>query len=75
LILAIYSMPLRQGLVAFATQTLNGFLASAPISPKLTPGKRRGLLEKLVVELPVAVEALLNQSSGTWDGKSGESLE
>jgi len=59
LTLAIYSLPLRQGLLGYAQQTTRGFIYSAAGKLKLSERKCRGLFDELCLELPEAVEGLL----------------
>jgi urease accessory protein UreF len=57
--LAVYSLPLRQGLFGYAHQTTRGFIHSAARSLKLSEADSRALFEELSAPLPAAVEALL----------------
>jgi urease accessory protein UreF len=59
LVLALYSIPLRQGLLAYGFQTTHGFIASAAAEFKLAESDCRGLLEELCDRLPPAVETLI----------------
>ena len=59
LTLALYSMPLRQGLLGYGFQTTRGFIYSAARSLRLSENDCRGLLEQLCAHLPEAVEALI----------------
>ncbi len=61
LTLALYSMPLRQGLIGYGCQTTRGFIYAAARPLRLSETTCRQLLEKLCAELPAAVEALLAQ--------------
>jgi len=61
LTLALYSIPLRQGLLGYAYQTTRGFIYAAARSLQLSERECRGLLEELCDPLPRAVEALLVQ--------------
>jgi len=58
LTLAIYSLPLRQGLLGYARQTMRGFIWRAPRSLGLPERACRALLEELCAGLPAAIEAL-----------------
>jgi len=57
--LAIYSLPLRQGLLGYAQQTTRGFIYSAARTLHLSERCCRKLFNELCADLPAAVEALL----------------
>jgi urease accessory protein UreF len=59
--LAIYSLPLRQGLLGYGFQTTRGFIYSAAKSLKFSEKECRDLLEELCSNLPEAVELLITQ--------------
>ncbi|PYJ06376.1 MAG: hypothetical protein DME25_06820 [Verrucomicrobia bacterium] len=59
--LAIYSLPLRQGLLGYAHQTTRGFIYSAARSLRLSERQCRHLFDGLCVDLPEAVEALIKE--------------
>jgi urease accessory protein UreF len=59
LTLAVYSLPLRQGLLGYAHQTTRGFIYSAARRLRLSERQCRALFECLCAGLPEAVEALL----------------
>ena len=59
LTLALYSMPLRQGLLGYGFQTTRGFIHSAAKSLRLSERECRALHEELCAGLPPAVETLL----------------
>ena len=59
--LAIYSLPLRQGLLGYGYQTTRGFIYSASKSLRLSENDCRALLEDLCGPLPEAVEILIAQ--------------
>ncbi len=61
LTLAVYSLPLRQGLFGYAHQTTRGFIQSAAVSLALSETDCRTLFEELCVDLPTGVESLLTQ--------------
>jgi urease accessory protein UreF len=61
LTLAIYSLPLRQGLLGYAHQTTRGFIYSAARMLRLSERQCRELFDDLCANLPEAVEALLAQ--------------
>jgi urease accessory protein UreF len=61
LTLALYSMPLRQGLLGYGFQTTRGFIHSAARSLKLSERNCRGLLAELCASLPQPVEALIGR--------------
>jgi urease accessory protein UreF len=59
LTLALYSIPLRQGLVGYGFQTTRGFIYSAARSLRLSEKNCSALLEEICATLPEAVEALI----------------
>jgi urease accessory protein UreF len=61
LTLAVYSLPLRQGLLGYAHQTTRGFIYSAARMLRLSERQCRELFDDLCARLPEAVEALLAQ--------------
>ncbi len=61
LTLAVYSLPLRQGLLGYAHQTTRGFIYSAARMLKLSEHQCRELFDELCADLPEAVEELLKQ--------------
>ncbi len=61
LTLAIYSLPLRQGLLGYAHQTTRGFIYSAARSLRLSERTCRKLFDELCADLPAAVEGLVRQ--------------
>ena len=58
--LALYSVPLRQGLVAYGRQTVRGFIQAAGPSLQISEEESFDLLERISSSLPAAVEKLLN---------------
>jgi urease accessory protein UreF len=61
LTLAVYSLPLRQGLLGYAHQTTRGFIYSAARMLNLSEHDCRALFDTLCVDLREAVETLLAQ--------------
>lgn len=61
LTLAVYSLPLRQGLLGYAHQTTRGFIYSAARMLRLSEHQCRSLFDSLSANLPEAVEALIMQ--------------
>jgi urease accessory protein UreF len=59
LTLAVYSLPLRQGLLGYAHQTTRGFIHAAARSLQPTEADCRALFEELCGPLPGAVELLI----------------
>jgi len=59
LTLAVYSLPLRQGLLGYAHQTTRGFIYSAARMLRLSEQQCRELFDDLCASLPEAVEALV----------------
>lgn len=63
LTLALYSLPLRQGLLGYAHQTTRGFIYSAARMLHLSEQQCRELFDELCASLPEAVEELLRQKA------------
>lgn len=61
LTLALYSMPLRQGLLGYGYQTTRGFIYAAARPLQLSELQCRNLLDELCGNLPKTVEALIAQ--------------
>ena len=59
LMMSVYSLPLRQGLIHYGTQTLRGFLVSAGTSLDLPERQLEELHEQLYSRLPGLVEIVL----------------
>jgi urease accessory protein UreF len=57
--MAIYSLPLRQSLLAYAEQTTRGFLQAGAKRLCLSNGQCRGLIETLCARIPANVERML----------------
>ncbi len=64
LTLALYSLPVRQGLLTYARQTLGGFIRAAARPLGLTKSECLGLLERLCAELPKQLEG--DQTLSNW---------
>jgi len=64
-VLAVYAIPLRQGLAAFAHQTLRGFVRSAAGPLKLTESDREQLIEGFAGAVRVSVEKALRPTGPT----------
>lgn len=62
LTLAVYSLPLRQGLLGYAHQTTRGFIYAAAKPLRLSEHTCRALFNGLSADLPDGIEALLRQS-------------
>ena len=62
LTMAIYSIPLRQGLLNYGRQTLRGFIQAAASALQVSEEETFDLLERISAPLPSAVERLLNPS-------------
>ena len=60
LILAVYSLPLRQGLLNYGEQVIRGFIESGRHSFKAPSEQSLALHEKLCAPLPKAVESILS---------------
>jgi urease accessory protein UreF len=63
LTLAIYSLPLRQGLLGYGYQTTRGFIYSAARMLRLSERQCRALFDSLCGSLPEAVDALIVQKA------------
>jgi urease accessory protein UreF len=59
MVLALYSMPLRQGLIHFAHQTLGGFVQAASRRVTLSSSERRDILAAHAEGIVRAVESVL----------------
>jgi len=59
LTLAIYSLPLRQGLLGYAHQTTRGFIYAAACTLQLSEHQCRELFDDVCRELPAAVGTVL----------------
>ena len=64
LTMAVYSLPLRQGLLGYAHQTTRGFIYSGARMLGLSEHQCRALFDTLCADLPEALEALLAQPTG-----------
>ena len=60
LTLSVYSLPLRQGLLVYAHQTMAGFVRAAARTLKLTEAETRRLCEGLCEHLPEALSRVLS---------------
>lgn len=61
LTLAVYSLPVRQGLLGYAHQTTRGFIHAAARSLNETEADCRALFNELCEPLPLAVENLIGR--------------
>ena len=66
LTLAVYSLPIRQGLILYARQTLSGFIYAAARPLRMSERGCCELVDDLCVGLPTSLEALLSGA-----GRSG----
>jgi urease accessory protein UreF len=57
--LALYSLPLRQGLVSYGQQTVRGFVDSAARSLRLSEADLTKAYDQAVTHLPASVEGVL----------------
>jgi len=64
LTLAVYSLPIRQGLLGYAQQTARGFIHAAARPLQTTEADCRALFEELCEPLPAAVESLIAKMAG-----------
>ena len=63
LTLAIYSLPIRQGLMHYAQQILRGYLDSAAQSFSVPEDQSQTALEELLADLPRELELLLSATA------------
>lgn len=63
--LAVYSLPLRQGLLSYAQHTFGGFIDNAAGPLRLTEAGREGLHAEVCASLPTAMELLLAPAEGS----------
>ena len=63
LTLAVYSLPVRQGLLSYAGQTLRGFIQAAARPLRLSVHECGVLMDGLNAELPGRLEAMLQAQS------------
>jgi urease accessory protein UreF len=61
LTLVVYSLPLRQGLLSYAQQTMRGFIQAGSRGLTLTETDCRGLFDELCAPLPSAVDLLVGK--------------
>ena len=66
--LAIYSLPLRQGLLGYAHQTTRSFIYSAARMLELSEAECREVFDALSAGLPGAVEALVGEKAASQPG-------
>ncbi|MDQ6630866.1 MAG: hypothetical protein M3Y82_03805 [Verrucomicrobiota bacterium] len=59
--LAIYSLPLRQGLAFYAEQTLRGFSSAAARYHHFSENKCQEIIQERISTLPVSIEKILQQ--------------
>ena len=62
LTLALYSLPLRQGLIGYGFQTTRGFIYAASHALRLSERDCRALVQELCAGFPPALEQLLAQN-------------
>jgi urease accessory protein UreF len=65
MILSLYSMPLRQGLLHYARQTLRGLVHSSTCPVNLSPAEAEALLAEMNPALPRAIEAALHRHAAS----------
>jgi urease accessory protein UreF len=61
--LAVYSLPLRQGLLGYAQHTTRGFIHAATRDLRLSEQENDGRFDDLYASLPRAIEPLLAQGA------------
>jgi urease accessory protein UreF len=57
--LAVFQLPLRQGLIHYAVQTLTGFVNPLPATPLLTEGQKESILAQAENSLPAVLRLIL----------------
>ncbi len=72
--LAMFSLPLRQGLQGYSEQTLRGFVGSAARSLKLSEAECDALLDEHFSRIPPAIESVLLGLPGLGRAASGPLL-
>jgi hypothetical protein len=65
LILSLYSLPLRQGLLSYAQQTTRGFIYLAARGLALAESDCLGLLDELFADFPAAINAAVTSSTAS----------
>jgi urease accessory protein UreF len=63
LTLAVYSLPLRQGLLGYAHHTTRGFIHAVARRLRLSAQQHHSLFDELCAELPRAVDVVLEQAA------------
>ena len=63
LTLSVYSLPLRQGLLGYAHQSLDGFLHAAGRALRLDAGEVESLFNEAAAEVPAAIDRLLQPTA------------
>jgi urease accessory protein UreF len=71
LTLAVYSLPLRQGLLGYAHQTLRSFIYSAARTLHFSEAECSGFFDEAIASLPSAIEELLRTESLAAGSLSG----
>jgi urease accessory protein UreF len=74
LVLSLYSLPLRQGLLNYGHQTLHGFIWSAGESLQLLEEQSQTLHSDLCSRLPQAVESILCANAPSLVGCNGSEI-
>jgi urease accessory protein UreF len=69
LTLALYSLPLRQGLATYARQTIGGFIRAAARPLRLTRAECQELLERMCANLPRELEAIVGGCEPSGNAK------
>jgi len=64
LILSVYSLPLRQGLLSYAQQTTRGFVSSAANRLRLAETECQILVSEVCAGFPAAANSLLMAAAG-----------
>ncbi len=61
--MAVYSLPLRQGLLGYAQQVMRGFIYSAAGTLRLSEKDCRSLFDRMCEDMPWVVEGLLRETA------------
>ena len=65
LILSLYSLPLRQGLLSYAQQTTRGFICSVARRLELAERECQSLFDEFSPDFPAGVNAIVDSATGT----------
>ncbi len=63
LALAVFGLPLRQGLLHYSSRTLAGFAGRVPTSSRLTDLEKQAVVDAILESMPASVNTLIGESS------------